>query len=128
MKMCPEIEFISKVDREFPGLLEAICEFDRLLRIPIAGIMKKGLGWMLTPLKLVVGAIVERSSLGVAGNLIYMLVDQYPDLIRQRMEAEEPEDAPTNYDEMDINGYGIKEVKHETIEKYKHYQKRDDDD
>jgi len=127
LKMCPEVEFISKVNNEFPGLLEAICEFDRLLRIPIAKVMGKGLGWALTPLKLVVGTIVQRTNLGVAGNLIYMLVDKYPDLIRQRMEAQEPEDAPDDCDEMELKGYSVKEEKHEVIKKYKHYPKKDDD-
>lgn len=125
LKMCAEIEFITKVSNEFPGLLEAICEFDRLLRIPIAKLMKRGLGWSLTPLRLVVGTIVKNGNLGVAGNLIYMLVDKYPELIRQRMEAADPEEAPDDYDNMEVSGYGIKEIKRETIIKRKNYQKED---
>ena len=125
LKMCPEMEFIIKVNVEFPGLLQAICEFDRLLRIPIAGFAKRGLGWALTPLKMVIGAVIGRSNLGVAGNLIWMLVDTYPDLIRKRMEAVVPEDAPDDYDENDMNGYGVKEIKEEIIIKHNQQRRKD---
>ena len=118
LRMCPEYEFISKMEYSFPGIMAAMVEFDRLLRIPISNLTKRGLGWAMLPLKLVVGAILRRADLGLAGNLIYMLVDQYPDLIRQRMRAEEPSGRPADYPEHEVEGYKVKEIKNEVSVKY----------
>ena len=104
----------------------ALCEFDRLLRVPIANLVAKGFGWVTVPLRWVVGAILQRTNLGVAGNLIYMLVDQYPDIIRARMQAEMPKGRPAGYPEHEIDGFGIKEKKHETVIKY-NFRKDNDD-
>jgi hypothetical protein len=126
LRMCAEYEFLSKMETNFPGIMGALCEFDRLLRIPISGFVKKGLGWATLPLKVVVGAILERSNLGVAGQLIYMLVNNYPDIIKQRMQAEMPTGRPANYPEHEIEGFSIKEKKTENVIKFKPRHKNDD--
>jgi len=112
---CPELEFIQKVDSRFPGLLESLCEFDRLIRMPIAKYLGRGISWAVTPLRVVVGLIVQKAGLGQAGSLIYMLIDHYPNLIMQRINAEEPSTQPDEYCENEINGYGIKEIKTEVV-------------
>lgn len=119
LRMCAEYEFIDKCERNFPGLMFAMTEFDRLLRIPIAGLVSRGLGWVTSPLRIIVGTIVQHSNLGIAGNLIYMLVDQYPQLIEARMQAEKVTGRPADYPEHEVEGYGIKEIKNETVIKYK---------
>ena len=124
LRMCGEYEFITKMNCQLPGLMDALVEFDRLLRLPIAKIAKKGIGWATLPLKTIVGAIISRSDLGVAGNLIYMLVDQYPELIRERMVAEEPSGKPADYDP-ELDGYNVKEFKKEKKLIWKH--PKDDD-
>ena len=125
LRMCAEYEFILKVESNFPGLMFAMTEFDRLLRMPIAGLISRGLGWMTTPLRIIVGMIVQNSNLGIAGNLIYMLVDQYPQLIEARMQAEKPTGRPNGYPDHEVDGYSIKEIKHET--RTKHNSSKDDD-
>jgi hypothetical protein len=127
LRMCPEYEFISKVDLNFPGLMFAMTEFDRLLRIPISGLVSRGLGWLTAPLRFVVGTIVQHSNLGIAGQLIYMLVDQYPQLIESRMQAEKPTGRPPDYPQHEVDGYGIKEIKYESVTKWKNHQKDQDD-
>lgn len=126
LRMCPEYEFLEKMEANFPGMSFALTEFDRLLRVPIARVVAKGFGWATLPLKVVVGAILERTNLGIAGHLIYMLVDTYPEIISSRMHAEMPTGRPSDYPEHEIDGYGIKEKKNEVIIKYKN-RKRDDD-
>ena len=126
LRMCPEYEFISKVDLNFPGLMFAMTEFDRLLRIPISGLVSRGLGWLTSPLRLVIGTIIQHSNLGIAGQLIYMLVDQYPQLIESRMQAEKPTGRPANYPQHEIDGYGVKEIKYENVTKWKQSRKDDE--
>lgn len=126
LRMCAEYEFLQKLDLNFPGMSIALCEFDRLLRVPFAGWVAKGLGWASTPVRIVVGTILQHTNLGVAGNLIYMLVANYPQIIEQRMQAEMPTGKPVGYPDHEIDGYGIKEKKHEETIKY-NYGKKDDD-
>ena len=123
LRMCAEYEFLSKVESHFPGMMGAMCEFDRLLRIPISSLVEKGLGWATLPLKIVVGAILERTNLGVAGNLIYMLVNRYPEIVKERMQAEMPSGRPAKYPQHEIDGFTIKEKKKEESIKYKKFKK-----
>ena len=90
LRMCAEYEFISKAEGRFPGIMLAVVEIDHMLRRPISNWVGKCLSWSTLPLKYVAAIIVRTSGLGVGGNLIYMLIDQYPEVIKQRMQPEVP--------------------------------------
>ncbi len=124
LRMCAEYEFIQKLESNFPGMSIALCEFDRLLRTPISSWIAKGLSFATTPVRIIVGAIVSHTNLGVAGSLIYMLVDHYPDIIKQRMQAEMPSGRPSGYPDHEVDGFSIKERKQEVVKKF-HYEKND---
>jgi len=122
LRVCAETEFIVKVEKNFPGLMYAMTEFDRLLRIPISGLVGSGLKWISTPLRIIVGTIIQHANFGIAGQLIYMLVDHYPQLIEQRMLAEEPTGKPAEYEQLEVDGYAVKEIKREVTTKWNSYQ------
>ena len=111
LRRCANYEFIEHIDLRLPGIMEAMVEFDRLIRLPIAKLVGKGLSWATLPLKIVVGAILERTNLGHAGHLIYALVDSYPQIIQQRMNAEPASTVPDQYDEMEAARYSVREKK-----------------
>jgi hypothetical protein len=113
----PEFEFIRKVDYTFPGLLESLCELDRLIRIPIGNTLGNIMRCGITPLRFMIKMIVDKCNLGLAGSFMLMLVDQYPELMSERIYAEEASEQPEDYSDHDINGYGVKEIKEELIEK-----------
>lgn len=112
LKWCEEYEFIRKIDIELPGVLEAMCEFDRMIRQPIASTVRKGLSFISMPFKAIATAIIERWNLGHAGGLILLLIDTYPQVIERRMLSERPSEVLADYD-YDKEDYVVKETKTE---------------
>lgn len=128
LRMCAEYEFIDKLEGRFPGIMLAVLEIDHMIRRPISNWIGKSLSWITLPIKYVVGIIVRTSGLGVGGNLIYMLIDQYPEVIEQRMQPEVPTGRPVDYPDYKVEGFSIKEKKNETSMKLHKERKRDKDD
>ena len=123
LRMCADYEFIQKVEGRFPGIMLAMLEIDNMLRRPISSWVGKALGTASLPLKVIASFIIRTTNLGVAGNLLYMLIDQYPCIIQNRMAPEVPTGRPVDYPEYKLKDYSIKEEKHEVVIKQPYQEK-----
>jgi hypothetical protein len=113
LKRCSQYEFIELVEEKFPGAMLAIREIDHMLRGPVGNWVSQALSWGLLPMKYIVGTIIEKGRLGVAGNMIYLLLEHYPEVIKQRIQAEVPAGKPTDYPDYKADGLEIKEIRKE---------------